>query len=197
MPKPSVYDELYPGRFLKAGLLKGKKVTLTIKDVDIEKLPDENGKDKTKAIVSFVESEMQLVLPKTNGICLKSMFGAKLVDWNGKKVTLFEDQWNGEPCIRIWGSPDIQQDTTVQIALPRRRPFPMVMHAVKVAAAKKPEPAGKSNQKAIDPRISSAWEAIGWTTTEGLQDLAVFDGEDDAYVAHLNSVIDKMNIADV
>ena len=54
MAKPTNYDELYPGRFLKAGLLKNQKVTLTIKDVDLEQLEDNTGKPKGKAISSFV-----------------------------------------------------------------------------------------------------------------------------------------------
>ena len=36
LPKPVDWDELYPGRFLKAGEFKGKKPTLTIAAVNIE-----------------------------------------------------------------------------------------------------------------------------------------------------------------
>ena len=35
-PKPTVYDQLYPGRFIKAQELLGKKVTLTMTDVELE-----------------------------------------------------------------------------------------------------------------------------------------------------------------
>jgi hypothetical protein len=129
-PKPVNYDQLYPGRFIKAGELLGKKVTLTIRDVDLEDLQGEDGKTKAKAIVFFRESEKALVACKTNGICLKEMFGPKLADWHGKRVTIFPDTWNGEPCIRIWGSPDIEQDVEVTVSLPRRRPFKKTLHAV-------------------------------------------------------------------
>ncbi|HXP59711.1 MAG TPA: hypothetical protein VN829_04420, partial [Dongiaceae bacterium] len=37
---------------------------------------------------------------------------------------------NGEPAIRVWGSPDIPADMNVSIQLPRRKPIPMVMHHV-------------------------------------------------------------------
>ena len=50
MPKPVNFDQLYPGRFMKAGQFLGKKVTLTVKDVDTEKLKDAENKDKIKAI---------------------------------------------------------------------------------------------------------------------------------------------------
>lgn len=129
-PKPVDYDQLYPGRFIKAGELLGKKVTLTIADTDLEDLVGEDGKPKAKAIISFRETPKMLVACKTNGICLREMFGKSLAGWVGKRVTLYPDTWNGEPCIRVWGSPDIDGDVDVTITLPRRRPFKKTMHAV-------------------------------------------------------------------
>lgn len=127
--KPATYDQLYPGRFLKAGLFEGKQVTLTIKDADLEELEGDKGK-QVKAILTFEETQMGLVCCKTNGLCIKAMFGDKLSDWVGKKVTLFPSTWNGEPAIRVWGSPDIQADLNVSVVLPRKKPIPMVMHKV-------------------------------------------------------------------
>ena len=131
MAKPTIYDELYPGRFIKASLFKGAKPTLTIKDVDVEELIGEDSKPKQKAILSFVERPMQHVMCKTNGLCLKAMFGNKLSEWVGKRVILFAGQWNGEECVRVWGSPDITNQMTVEVQLPRRKAFKMVMHTSK------------------------------------------------------------------
>lgn len=128
--KPQVFDQLYAGRFLKAGELLGKKVTLTIRDVDLEELQDDKGAAKSKAILSFEETDKKLVTCKTNGLCIKTMFGPKLTDWQGKRIVIMEDVWNGEPCIRLWGSPDIESDVKVTVALPRRRPFDRLMHKV-------------------------------------------------------------------
>ncbi len=128
LPKPTVFDQLYPGRFIKAGELLGKKVTLTITDVNIEKLMGENNVAKIKATLSFKETEKQMVMCKTNGLCIKEMFGKTLSDWLGKRITIFEDTWNGEPATRIWGSPDIAEDQVVEISLPRRRPFNKTLH---------------------------------------------------------------------
>ena len=144
-PKPVNYDQLYPGRFIKAGELLGKKVTLTIRDVDLEDLQGEDGKTKAKAIVFFRESEKALVACKTNGICLKEMFGPKLADWIGKRVTIFPDTWNGEPCIRIWGSPDLEREVEVTVTLPRRRPFKKTLHRVE-AKAPRPEFDGEASR---------------------------------------------------
>lgn len=128
-PKPTSYDQLYPGRFIKAAELLGKKVTVTIADVELEDLEGEDGK-KTKCIISFKESPKKLVACKTNGLCIKEMFGKELANWMGKRITIFEDVWNGEPCIRVWGSPDLDAEMEVTVTLPRRRPFKKVMHKV-------------------------------------------------------------------
>jgi hypothetical protein len=136
LPKPTNYDQLYPGRFLKAGELLGKKVTLTIADVDLEELVGDTGKPQVKCIISFKETPKKLVACKTNGLCVREMFGKVLADWIGKRVTLFEDSWNGEPATRVWGSPDIAAEVEVTITLPRRRPFKKTLHKV----AGKPAP---------------------------------------------------------
>lgn len=129
IPKPTSYDELYPGRFLKAADLLGKKVTLTLADVDLEELEGDDGK-KTKCIISFAGKTKKLVACKTNGLCIKEMFGKDIANWIGKRITLFEDVWNGEPCLRVWGSPDIPEEMEVLITLPRRRPFKKTLHKV-------------------------------------------------------------------
>ena len=145
LPKPTDWDELYPGRFLKAGELKGRQVTLKIAGVDLEKLMGDKG-EQTKGVISFEKTDKHLALNKTNGICLKEMFGKKVQEWVGKRVTLFPSQWNGEDCIRIWGSPDLEADKEIIVQLPRKRPMQMVMHAVgpkpvKPAPAPSAEPA--------------------------------------------------------
>jgi hypothetical protein len=192
MAKPTVFDQLYPGRFLKAGLLLGKKVTLTVKDVDLEGLEGEDGKKKQKAIVSFNESPMELVMCKTNGICLKAMFGPTLADWLGKRVTIFESQWNGEPCIRIWGSPDLKQDLKVSVQLPRRRPFDMVLHVVKKGAANNSDPAPATPIAVVEPRIKAAFEILDWTEGEQQKFLADNAGKSTAdLLSQLNMLIDE------
>ena len=154
MKKPTNFDQLYPGRFLKAGLFQGKKPTLTIKDADIEELEGDDGK-KIKALISFIETDLQLVACKTNGLCFKSMFGSELSGWVGKRVTLFSDSWNGEDCIRVWGSPDIPAEQAVEVKLPRRKPFKMIMHRVETKQAEPatciPTQAGLETEYARNP----------------------------------------------
>jgi hypothetical protein len=161
LPKPVDFDQLYPGRFLKAGELLGRKVTLTMTSIDIEELEGEGGK-KIKATVTFKETEKQLVCCKTNGICIKAMFGKVLATWVGKRITIFPDTWNDEPCIRIWGSPDIAQDQEVEIALPRRRPFKKTMHKMmpKGAAATSSSTTPSTQQSIAQLRAAESLEAF-------------------------------------
>jgi hypothetical protein len=118
---PESYDELFPGRFLKSALFKGRTVTLTIAAVSMEKMPDRGGKDgeKWKATLSFRESEMQLVLNKTNGECIKGMFGARLADWVDKRVAFYPRQVRAfgqtTMAIRVLGSPDISKDVRIEL----------------------------------------------------------------------------------
>lgn len=133
------FDDLYPGRFLKAGNLGDKPVTLRIAKVDQEVLEGEKGPEK-KVTLSFANTERQLVLCKLNAHCLKAMFGAKVADWIGKRVTFFAtDQIMPMPsrkgddryCIRVWGSPEIAQDFSFQWTPPRRKALTLTMHAVR------------------------------------------------------------------
>ena len=148
---PDSYGLLYPGRFLKAGMLLGKKVTLTIKNIDIEELIGDKNKAEPKVIVSFVERPLEYVMPKTNGFCLKRMFGNNPHDWIGKQITWFGTtcKFGREDvdCLRIWGSPSITEDMPITIPQGRKKPLEMVMHKVAQKGAPKP------SRKGLDPRI--------------------------------------------
>lgn len=130
-PKPVDFDQLYPGRFLKSGELLGKKVTVVIDDVSIDELEGDRGK-RVQGILYLRGKAKQIVLNKTNGLCLKGMFGRKLGDWIGKRIVIFQGTTkfgaDTVDCIRIWGSPDIERDMAVTITLPRKKPFTMTMH---------------------------------------------------------------------
>ena len=134
MSLPHSYSELYPGRFLKADLLKGQKVTLTIKNLDVQGLVGETNKTENKVIVSFVERSLELVLPKTNGECFRRMFGNDPHAAAGKRVTLFPTTTkfgrDTVDCIRVWGSPDIPVSITITVPQGRKKALEMTMHKV-------------------------------------------------------------------
>lgn len=122
--RPTSYDELFPGRFLKAGLFKGRDVTLTIADVVIDELEGEKGVEK-RAVVGFNETPLALVLNRSNGESLKAMFGKNVREWVGKRVTFFPTQTNlgreKVDAIRVRGSPDIARDVSFELRLPKRK----------------------------------------------------------------------------
>lgn len=144
MALPSSYSELYPGRFLKADMLKGRKVTLTIKDIEIEELVGEKNKKEPKVIVKFAERPLELVFPKTNGYCMKRMFGNDPHAWIGKRITIYptETSFGRETveCIRVWGSPELTEDMPITVPQGRKKALEMVMHAVRGKEQPKPEP---------------------------------------------------------
>jgi len=162
-PTPVDWDELYPGRFLKAADLKGKKVTLKISGVKLEELIGDKG-PQVKGLISFDKTEKQLALNKTNGICLKDMFGKKVQEWIGKRVTLFPTTYNDDDCIRVWGSPDIEADRQVAIQLPRKRPFQMTMHKVVLGGAPAANGASASGDK-TPPAQAEAIKTLRETQT--------------------------------
>lgn len=180
MSKPVDFDELYPGRFLKAGELQGKKVTLTITAVDREVLEGDKG-PRVKGYLTFAETDKQIVLNKTNGQCIRDMFGLRNPQqWVGHKITFFAGVHDGEPCIRVWGSPELTRDMQVIVALPRRKPVAMTMHAVRpngrrqggpVQQQQRAQPAPEPDaehwsvppEDDMDPEPSGAWDEHGET----------------------------------
>lgn len=151
LPKPVSYDDLYPGRFIKAADLKDKIRTLKITSVDIEVLEGDKG-EQTKGILSFAETEKQLALNRTNGECIKGMFGTDVQRWVGKRISIYPAKYTGnlpidaDQCIRVHGSPDIEQDMTVRVRQGRKRPIMMTMRkVVKPGAATAPASSSSLN----------------------------------------------------
>jgi hypothetical protein len=150
---PTSYDELFPGRFLKAHECVDRP-TYTIKSVVIETLPTEKG-EKDTGIVTFRETPKGLVLNKTNGQCLRHMFGRVLTEWVGRRVVLMCDdnvQLGRERVsgVRIYGSPDIDADTQCEIKHPKKKAR---MHPLK-CTAKAPKPKPDPVDAAEDARVS-------------------------------------------
>ena len=127
------YAMMYPGRFFKAGDLNGKDLTLTIKSVRVEELEQDKGGVRGKGIVSFVEDKREWVLNKTNGECLKALWGRETDRWLGKRVTLFPaphfDSFTKENsiAIRVRGSPDLDAPKSVIIKLRKKKDTTMTL----------------------------------------------------------------------
>jgi hypothetical protein len=132
------FDLLYPKRFLKAGMFGGRDVTLTIAKVFKEVLEGDKG-PKNEAILSFVERPQQLTLNKTNGHCLKAMFGRETDAWIGKRITLYPLEYKTEfsdLAIRVRGSPDLQSSVTFTLKLPKKKPREITLVVTRAGALK-------------------------------------------------------------
>ena len=155
---PGSYSEMYPGRFLKADMLKGQKVIVTIVEIMGEDLIGENNKTKSEWVVKIKERPLQLVLNKTNAFCLYRMFGSDPHSWLDKRITIYPTttKFGRETldCIRVWGSPDIAEDLPITVPQGRKKAWETIMHRV---ASKKPQTAeqaiGKPSREGLDPRI--------------------------------------------
>ena len=145
------YDELFPGRFLKAGEFKGKAVTLTISGVTIEELPQEKGADMERGIVHFAETKKALVLNKTNGEAIKAMFSRDVGQWIGRKVTFAPDTVpfgrDKVLAIRVKGSPELTEPLTFDLKLPRKKPRSVTL----TPTAKKAENGTDARAGSTDP----------------------------------------------
>jgi len=159
------YDELYPGRFIKAGDLRGRDVNLTITKVRADELEGQKGK-QTKGVISFKETKKELVLNRTNGECIKAMFGRRLADWVGKRVTLYPAKIESELAdlaVRVRGSPDLAADVSFTLALARKRPRDMVMKRTATGTAKAappPDPAPEPEPEEIGDEPEESSEAL-------------------------------------
>lgn len=153
LPDPVTWDQLYESRFVK-GSECHKNPVFTIARVRSELLTamdggnddDEDGGGKKevttqkKGILRFKEGDKELVVNVTRGLCLREMFGKQLANWIGKRVALAPDRHKGdlEGSVAIFGSPDIAEDLTVRVQLPRRSPRTYRLRAM---ADTKPAPA--------------------------------------------------------
>jgi hypothetical protein len=197
-PLPGSYSEMYPGRFLKADMLKGRQVTVTITEIEGEDLVGENNKTKSEWIVRIKERSLQLVLNKTNAFCLYRMFGGDPHSWIGKRITIFPTTTkfgrNTVDAIRVFGSPDIAEDMEITVPQGRKKAWETVMHKVATKGASAPAQATAPDPAAadIDPRIIGAINILDLTPKEQADYLAARAGKStEEILADINAEIDR------
>lgn len=173
------WDQLYPGRFFKAGELReGERRILTISDVSLEELEGNKGL-QWKGILTLQGERMQLPLNKTNGICLRELFGRVPYKWVGHRFAIYASAtggFDGEPCIRIWGSPELTEDRVVTIELPRKKPFKMTMHAM--GDERSLQSAGKRAARKLEPVTDPDEDPLGDRCQELLKMMAGAKNDD-------------------
>jgi hypothetical protein len=120
------FAQLFPGRFIKAGQFRGEPWTGTIAGIRLEALIGKNGKE-TKPIIAFKECLQEWVVNKTNGECIKAMWGRDTAAWMGHRVTLFPAPYEGDVAIRVAGSPDLEKPMEIVLQLAGKLAFPVTL----------------------------------------------------------------------
>jgi hypothetical protein len=85
-------------------------------------------------VLSFQETPFEHKLPKVNAVAVKAMFGKQVQEWVGKRITFYGTTaimpYKDEPCIRVFGSPDIKADVRCEWTPPRRKPVVQILKPV-------------------------------------------------------------------
>jgi hypothetical protein len=97
-------SDLFPSKYLKADDLKGKPITLKIKEVTQEIIQN-GGESKKKPVVHFVGTAKQLILNATNYDSIALLHGDETDEWVGRSIQVYPDvtdmQGKTVPCVRI------------------------------------------------------------------------------------------------
>lgn len=112
-------NDMFPSKNLKASDLNGKAVVVTITEVTMEKLGDDE-----KPVVHFRGKEKGLVLNRVNSDTIAMVLGTDETDeWTGGKITLYptktDFQGKRVDCIRVEDTPPGYQRPPTQVVEPK------------------------------------------------------------------------------
>jgi hypothetical protein len=129
------------------------------------------------------------------------MFGNNPNDWIGHKVTWFGTTCkfgrDDVDCLRIWGSPDIAEDTPITVPQGRKKAWEAIMHktATKGGFAAVPQQSTE-HRNGLDPRIIAGLEILGWTVDDEKSYLERMKQFTPAHInADLNGLIEERDNA--
>lgn len=168
------YDDLFPERWLHAPDLDGRSITLTITDLYAETIVNPKTKKQDECgIVSFKGTKREYVLSKQNAWILKTVFGPKKADVQGKRITLSpvpDTSGFTDHGIRILftGSPDIGRDTPMTLPGGKRVTF-------KKTAGKNGSGVEEGSVDAVTGEVADGDDAVD--ETQGALDIAEWSGQ--------------------
>ena len=139
------------------------RMTLTVKGVRTAEVAFDDQEPKLQTIMSFQEINPELTLAKINAIPLIKLLGNDVALWPGRRVTFYATNQvmphplrKNELCIRIYGSPEIDEQISCEWTPPKRRKIVQKLHPTGVfkPAMKKIDEADPSQLESIRQRIS-------------------------------------------
>lgn len=99
------YRSMFDNEYIGAWDLEGREATVTIADVSKVRLKSPSGKEDTKIRLSFEGKEKGMVVNKTNARTIAGLYGTKVEQWKGKRITLFATTTQAfgavHDCIRV------------------------------------------------------------------------------------------------
>lgn len=121
------FDELYPGRFLKATTLDAPTVIRIVR-MGGETLAGDDG-ERAKGVLTYksAKGDGEIVWCKTNAILTAKALGTDdYTQWAGRLLTIWNDpsvMFGGERVggVRVYGSPELTATKRVEIKRPRRK----------------------------------------------------------------------------
>ena len=115
--------------WLKAYMFPGNnRMTLTVKSVRRAEVSFDGKEQQLQTVMCFEEISPELTLSKVNIIPIIKMLGNDVKAWQGKRITFYtttqvmpHPMRKDEPCIRVYGSPDIEKEMDCEWTPPKRR----------------------------------------------------------------------------
>lgn len=100
------YRQFFDKEFLAAWELDGRDVTVTIEHVTSGEVVGENGRKDKKPILRMAGKKKQFVSNITNCRTIAGMYGKRVEDWVGKRITLYPTMTKAKSgemveCIRV------------------------------------------------------------------------------------------------
>src|SRR5262245_468493 len=81
-------SDIYPSKYISAADLRGRRITLTIREVAFEMLKDRKGKEERKPVLYFKKVTKGWVVNRTNLKILRTL-STNYYDWANKTVVLY------------------------------------------------------------------------------------------------------------
>ena len=83
------YRSMFDREYIGAWDVAGKDVTLTIASVTETQLIAQGNKKSKRPVLRFEKAEKGMVMNKTNCRIVAEMYGTDVVNWIGKRITLY------------------------------------------------------------------------------------------------------------
>ena len=142
------------------------RMTLTVKGVRRSEVSFDGKDQELHTVMSFQEITPELTLSKVNIIPIIKMLGNDVKAWQGKRITFYTTNTvmphpmrKDEPCIRVYGSPDISEEMDCEWTPPKRRKLVQKLRPTGYAAARNAVEQAKPEQlEVIRKRIDQMLE---------------------------------------